>query len=566
MRRIDWVAVTILLLFTAGIRIVGISYGQLNPDYFPSTAPYKMLHEQVPIQPDEYFSVAVPMDMTLRNNLNPRFFNYPGFIVNTNFFAYHLSGILDGVSYDDRRGESLRVYADFTLYVMSRMYSVFGGLLMVACAYAISRMIAGHYVALCAGLLVAVTYTLVQHAHYIKPGTLATGWMMLATWGCIASLYSQRLRSRELLYLVGGIATGLAMTTRYNAGSVGVIVLLVGLILLFRHRTRRMIAVILSSWVAIPVVFLLGSPYTIIDFPNFWKDFVHIVGMFTVTGENVPSHFIVTPWIGFGYMLTYILLFAIGIPAIIYVIMGFVGAWQNRPRNRNLLTENSQFLFVCIIGVFVAVYAFVALRTIRPGHSDNLLILVLPFIALLSAIGAGWLVKAIPLPSHITMPIILLILIIQPLVLSVQVVEMFSQRDTRHVMLDWIFDNIPHHSKFFLNGAYNVPLDLALYPYEQQFGIYVRSLPTGDNYDYMIYSDALAFDILRSKSIVPADLIAYHRDYLVELDQQFTRIAEIQRPTWTGSDAMMNMATYWHNPTLILYCLNPASCEEIGQK
>ena len=75
MRRMDWVAVTVLLLFAAGLRIIGISYGQLNPDYFPSTAPLHMLHEQVPIQPDEYFSVAVPMDMALRKNLNPRFFN-----------------------------------------------------------------------------------------------------------------------------------------------------------------------------------------------------------------------------------------------------------------------------------------------------------------------------------------------------------------------------------------------------------------------------------------------------------------------------------------------------------
>ena len=143
---------------------------------------------------------------------------------------------------------------------------------------------------------------------------------------------------------------------------------------------------------------------------------------------------------------------------------------------------------------------------------------------------------------------------------------MFSQRDTRHVMLDWIHNNIPYDSRFFLNGAYNVPLDIALYPYEQQFGIYARILPEGNDYYYMIYSDALAFDILRSESVVPADLITYHRDYLVELDRRFSRLAEIHRPIWTGSDAMMNMATYWHNPTLILYCLNPTSCQQVGQK
>ena len=56
MRPIDWIAVTALLLFAAGLRMIGISYGQLNPDYFPSTAPLGMVHEQAPIQPDEFFN------------------------------------------------------------------------------------------------------------------------------------------------------------------------------------------------------------------------------------------------------------------------------------------------------------------------------------------------------------------------------------------------------------------------------------------------------------------------------------------------------------------------------
>ncbi len=235
---------------------------------------------------------------------------------------------------------------------------------------------------------------------------------------------------------------------------------------------------------------------------------------------------------------------------------------MNRPQS--FFRQNSQALYTFIITIFVLVYIVVTFRTIRPGHSDNVQILVLPFIALLSAIGAGWLVKKIPLPSSIKMPIVLMILILQPLILSVQVVEMFTQPDTRHIMVDWIYETIPDGARFFLNGAYNVPLDPAIYPYEQQFGVYARTLPSDDDYDYMVYSDALAFDILRSESIVPAELIRYHHQYVSDLDHQFIRIIEIHRPTWTGSDAMMNMATYWHNPTLIVYCLNPQSCEAIG--
>ena len=562
MRRIDWAAVTALLLFAAGLRIIGISYGQPNPDYFPSTAPFGMVHEQLPIQPDEYVNVAIPVNMVLRNRLNPEFFEYPAFIMNTNFVLFHLTGALEGLSLDDRDSFTLRDDAAFPLYVMSRMYSVYGGLLMVACAYAISRMAVGRYAALCAGLLVAVTYTLVQHAHYIKPGSLATGWMMLAAWACMASLYTQQTDRRERLYVFAGMVTGLAITTRYNAAAVGLIVGAVGLILFYRARTRRMALMVGLSWLAVPLIFLLGSPYTLRDFSHFWRDFSYIIGQFTTTGENVRDYFLVDHWTGLGYMLAYTALFAIGIPAFIAMGLAFIAGWQRRPRGR-FLRQNSPLLYVALVGLMVLTYALVALRTIRPGHSDNLLMLILPFMALLSALGASWLADALPLPNRFLMPIVALALIIQPLVLSAQVVKMFTQQDTRHIMLEWINVHIPRGARVFLNGPYNVPLDEALYPNDSQFRVYAPTLPDGKDYDYMIYSDALAFDILRSGMIAPPDVLQQQRDYLKRLDANFKRIAEIQRPVWTGSESMLNMAPYWHNPTLILYCLNRQSCGQI---
>ena len=108
-----------------------------------------------------------------------------------------------------------------------------------------------------------------------------------------------------------------------------------------------------------------------------------------------------------------------------------------------------------------------------------------------------------------------------------------------------------------------MPLDDALYPNEQQFVVYAETLPDGEHYDYMIYSDALAFDVLRSEMIVPPDVLQHQRDYLSQLDANFKRIAEIQRPIWIGSESMMNTASYWHHPTLIVYCLNPQSCEKM---
>ena len=241
MRGIDWLGVTALLLFAAGLRIIGLSYGQLNPEYFPSYAPYGMVHEQLPVNPDSFQNVAIPVEMALKNRRNPEFFTYPSFIINLNYVMNGLTGALDGLSLSDRQGLTLLNYAPFSLYVFSRVYSVFGGLLMVACAYAVSRLVCGRKAALFAGLIVASSYTLVTHAHYAKPNTLATGWMMLALWSGVAALYARQSRSRETLYILSGIATGLAASTYYNGIAVALIIAPIGLILYLRHRSRRII-------------------------------------------------------------------------------------------------------------------------------------------------------------------------------------------------------------------------------------------------------------------------------------------------------------------------------------
>ncbi|MCY3834541.1 MAG: glycosyltransferase family 39 protein [Chloroflexi bacterium] len=560
MRALDWGSAAILLLFAAGLRIIGISYGHLNPEYFPSYAPYGMTHEQLPIQPDEFFNVSIPVNMALRNRRNPEFFNYPSFIINTNFVLFRLTGSLDGLSFAEREGRNLRNFAAFPLYVFSRSYSVFGGLIALACVYSICRIVAGRYAALCAGLLVAVCFTLVQHGHYIKPGSLATGWMMLATWASVVALHSHRRAERERFYALAGVFTGLAVTTRYNALAVAPFVLAVGLILLYRHRSPSMRRSILISWLAIPLVFFLGSPYILRDFDHFLHDVSYILGQYVSTGADVPDYFLVDHWTGMFYLLLSIPVFGVGLVATLCAGLALISAGRSLRDDQRLL-HHSRLLVVGLIALTIALYALVALRTIRPLRSDHHVMLILPQVIILSALGADWLVKRAKLPRRLAMPAIALLLVIQPLVLSLQFVKMLSQPDTRQLMLEWIHANTPARSRFFLNGPYNVPLDEAIYPNAAQYLAYAPALPSGDQYDYLIYSDALAFDIIRSVGIVPPDIIQEQHSYLAALDARFARVAEVRRPRWLGSEAIMYSASYWHNPTLILYCLNAQSCD-----
>jgi hypothetical protein len=565
MRPIDWLAVTILLLFAAGLRIIGISFGQPNPEYFPSYAPYGMVHEQIPIQPDEFLSVSIPVNMALRNRLNPEFFNYPSFIINANFVLFHLTGSLNGLSLDDRVKYNLRVYAGHHLYFIARMFSVAGGMITLACCYATARILAGRFAALCAGLLVASCFTFVQHAHYIKPGSLATGWMTLAAWLAVVSLFASRRARQFRFYILAAAATGLAATTRYNALAVAPFVFAIGLAMIYRYRSRGMLRAFVAAWLTMPLVFFVGSPYILRDFEHFMNDLFWIVGQYVSTGISVPQFLLVDHWTGMFHLLLFIPVFGVGAPAVLCAFASIAacwrrGRWQSAEIGKPIIDDSFR-LNLIFLWLTVILYTLIALRTVRPGRSDHHIMLILPFVILLSALGADWIRKNFKLTNRIAMPALALILVIQPLVLSVQFVKMVSQPDTRIITLDWIHKHVPKASRFFLNGPYNVPLDESMYPNTPQYLEYAPEFPNGDQYDYMIYSDALAFDILRSGWVVPPEVIDRQREYLERLDESYNRVAEIQRPHWIGSDAIMYSASYWHNPTLILYCLNQASCE-----
>lgn len=516
MRRIDIAAVTVLLLFAASLRIIGMSYGQLNPAYFPSYAPYGMSHDQLPVHPDAFSSVAIPVEMALRNRLNPEFFLYPSFIINTNYLLFRLTGSTDGLSLEDRAGYPVITNAPFPLYVMSRIYGVFSGLVMVACAYSVSRILSGRFAALCAGLLVATSFTLVAHAHYVKLSTPAAAWMMLAIWASVASLYCRSASRRFKFYLVAGAACGFAASTLYHGVSVALFVVPVGLILLYRHRTKSALTAVLAAWIAIPFGFFLASPFILLDFNHFLRDFSFILAQYKQPG-NVPAYFTVDQWTGLWLLLIYGALIAFGIAPVLTALIALVVTWR-QPEPAQIFGGISLRLFVMLAALWLIPYAYVVLRTVRPGHSEQLLIPLIPVLATFSAAGTTWLAKRIPLPKRIIMPALAVMLILQPLALSVPVVRMFSQIDTRQIMLQWIHDNIPAGSRFLVNGAYNVALDHAIFPNDRPAQRYIRPLPSGDNYDYMIFSDALAFDILRSEWIVPPEVIAQQREYLAMLN------------------------------------------------
>ena len=213
----EWLVIAILLLFTTGLRFVGINWGE--PHLYTDIYSKQMIPLETPLHPDEFLFVAKPLEMVVKGRFNPKFFHNPSFLINLNLVTFWITGADKNIAIADREGLSIRQYAPFHLYVIGRFYSALGGLLAVAATYAATRGAGGKFAAFVAGLLIAVSLPMVQHSHYATTSSLAAGFTAMAIWASFVAL-----RGNFKFLLIAGIAAGLAAGNRYNAAAVGIVV------------------------------------------------------------------------------------------------------------------------------------------------------------------------------------------------------------------------------------------------------------------------------------------------------------------------------------------------------
>lgn len=545
MRRVDWFFVVVLLLFAAGLRFLGLSFGQPDPQYAPSNAALDITHENIAVHPDEYLFVQRPLRMLLTGERNPKFFHNPSLMIGVNYVTFWLTGEGRRLTWAGRAEIDARREAPFRLYVLARTYSVLGGLLAVAATYAAARLMSGRFGALCAGLVTAVSLPLVQHAHYTTTSSLAAGFAAVCVWASLASLR----KPRWWLFALAGFAAGLAAGSRYNAAAVSIVVFVVGLALLYRQRDLRTLVMVGMGYVLFPLTFLFTTPYVIFDTAFFLEEFRGITGEY-IGGVDVD--FAVSRWRGLFIELRYLVEFGLGIPAAVVAIVGVWSAYRRRGRST---------LDVSILLVYLLPYAYVVLRTARPQLSDQMLVPILPALALLVGVGAGWLYENARPPSAVVAPGLAVLLVVIPLWQTLPVVRLLTVPDSRYRMQAWVHEHIPPGAVIYLKGPYNVPLDEAVYTWTQDFDIALDVNDIPPDADYVIRSHANAREVLRGTA---SD--EFKEDYQRELrvyHGAFETLAWVAYPSLPGEDNMVHTASYWHQPGLTVYCTTAESCAAV---
>lgn len=569
-----------LLLLAMALAILGTgNFGRLDPDTIPSYAAQDRVPMQSPFHPDEYILTTYPLYMMARESLNPLFFEYPSGLMYLNYTVFRLTSDIDALDYELRQGESLRTYAPFSLYFIARQWTVLSFVIMVACAYGIGAVLVNRWAGFASALIITFSFVLVQHGHYAKPGMPASALMMLTTWALAMTLTRTNPNHRDRFFVLAGIFTGIATTTRYNAAAVSIVLCLVGLYLLWKYRnipnTRkratstsetsfnpanlfawvnpRMLAVVIIGWGMFPLFFLLGTPAIIFDFDNVYEQFTYISGQFLSTGANILPEYIASPANGFWLLLRHLFDFGIGYGATIALLFGVIAAVDSWRKRQHTLT-----IFYVSVLVFVTAYALVTMRTIRPYLSDNLLLLIIPQVAVLAGIGIGWLAKHNRWIGGAAMGIVLLI----PIMRVPSIVTWYTQPDTRNQLQAWFFENVPTGSSVYLLDSYNLPLDETIYPHTIHFNLLTLDPDALEGFDYMVVSTTRQQRILTETALITDDEAQPWRDALEQINEDYPLIHVVERPYQPHFfSAPLMTINYWHQPTLRVYCLRPTVCQ-----
>jgi len=310
------VAMTIAIL----LRIYGLDWG------LPSPAQVHSYH------PDEITVIGPTLHMNIfAGEMNPHFFNYGslflyavyfarlfaegyGWLDLTPFFKAFAAGGWLGVS------ESLQAIEEFAkLHLLARWLSVILGITTVLLVFVWARRLMNRWAAFIAAILLATFPMHVQHSHF---ATVDVPLTLLTT----LTLYLAASAESKRRMLLAAFVAGLATAVKYSVAPA----LWLTLITLWAWRVRWFVALgrLIAITVAMGAGFLLGCPYSVLAFNEFWRDFywetfVHSrIGHGYVFAETGNGH-----W----FHLTVNLPAALGVPAILLAIAGILPIGSSAP-------------------------------------------------------------------------------------------------------------------------------------------------------------------------------------------------------------------------------------------
>lgn len=427
MKRVNRTSVLIglILLLALLIRVWSIGFG----------LPY-LYH------PDEPNKIAIAQNMFKTGDLNPHYFYKPTLFIYLNALAYipyYSLGKLLGAFNSPTDilppvmlTMGVGVAPIPTAVLMGRLLTTIFATASVFMIFVIGRQISDKAsVGLLSAFIMSISITNVANSRFVTENSFVVFFSLVVTWAAI-HIY-QRGETRD--YIIAGIATGFAVSSKYPGGVIGILPLIAH----FMHPKRKGIRDyrLYLALIFIPIAFFATTPFALLDYKEFLEDTLYEVGHYSTGHAGMEGNSLI-------WYLSYMWRTAGAI--YILAVLGIIHGFYSRSKDIIFLS-----IFPLVYFVFISSFAV---------RNDRTLLPMTPFMFLLAA--SFWvrlLDKAKGLPSKVARQLSIfttICLLIISLVLSISpTVKNIIQRttaDSRETARVWINANLPPGTKIAIES------------------------------------------------------------------------------------------------------------------
>lgn len=416
-KRVNFFIVGIILLIAFCLRLWGIDFG----------LPQLHIIDEGELVYSAFYTGA--------NKLRPlRYLHAPfiPYLLLFEYAVYFVFGKLIGI-FSSPEGLAVAYLRDPTVFVLiGRVTMVMAGVAAVWLVWFVGKRFYSRNVGIMASFFLALTFLHVKESHYIK-GYILAGFFILLMFYFLNSFVEKNKR-RDLV--LAGIASGLALATRYPAGLAFSIVL----VAVFIAKKKRVVSNLLTFFLSWLVAFFLVNPYYILEFSTSIRGTISdvishplVVYPDQLQGKPVWWHYLFTHIPG-----------GIGLLFTVVAFLGFIYCF--------LMGRKSKKYY--LIPVYPLVF-FMTVDLWTKSHFGRYAVGMLPFFAL----GAGIFLDQVSLYFRqkdlrkIFLIISSLIIIYPSFMRSVKFNFLISRVDTRGMGKKWIELNVPEGARILVEST-----------------------------------------------------------------------------------------------------------------
>lgn len=396
-------------------------------------------------RPDEDVMIGRAVHLVLDHSLDPLFYNYPPLA----FYLFAAAAAVAGLVPGHPLGPATQVDPS-AAYLAGRTVSALAFVTSVAFVYATGRGLDGRARGFAAATCLALAPLAVRQAHFATTDGVATAFAAAAIWA------SSRAAGRRG-FLLAGLLSGLAAATRYTAG---VVVLVPLVMLLFgQDRQARALATLAGSAVAFAVLVALGG-----------HPVQYLQGLEFLGGRAGEPYG--TP-IGLLYHPTVSLPYGLGLGTFALAVAGIVLALVlRRPADVALL-----------------VYVAASLAVIGFSH-EVFWRYVLPMLPALSLLAGGLVRLARVGVARWLVLASILVLQAPSAYASITTDRLLGAEDTRQEAAEWLLRNAPKASEVRVPTYWGQPFyDAAELESRPLLPLYLTGNPTADSFQQGRFTD-----------------------------------------------------------------------------